>query len=659
MRKSAVGALTGAVSAIGIFLSSAPGLIVQGATGTATPLAPATLAVTPIATNGTVLIAPLAVSGGIDPTTTIRTALSALPSVPVLKNLKLTVKAAPKPFTSIDEALAAAKTPDIVAVVWLEAAADTSSAPILYFALPRRQYFESLQPALRENTTGTGVITLPGDIQLPFDTKLDAKTLTAYTQAQLYVAFADYPDAHTSLQSAQAALAANTAVTMHDAIAAEITFEQAFLDGKQLKSRNLDAALSSFTDLSKNSSVRSELQGYAFANLAALYIDQGDNSSASDAVTSALAIDNNLIPALLAQGSLAFQSNDLSAASDSYSAVLTLDPNNIYALNNRGWSNYLQNQVDSALTDFTEVIKIDPNFVDAYLNRASVYRLQQDFASAIDDVNTALRLDPNYEYAYSVRGNLNVRARLYDAALADLTKAISLNPDQSVNYENRGFVWEALGEPDKAFADYSRAIRLAPSDPYPYLYRGNIYLQRGDYYNALVDEALAIQFNTGNSVSVDAAYFFRAQAYRGLQRWSSALADYQKYINVTQNKGNFVELSRAYIKAVQALLTPTPSPTDVPTSTNTPTSTPLPPTATMTATATATLTATATTTATPTLTATATSTLTITPSSTLTVTPTVVPSKTQTPLPSSTDTATVIASPTAVPTQLTPSISGT
>src|SRR5258707_8713668 len=151
-------------------------------------------------------------------------------------------------------------------------------------------------------------------------------------------------------------------------------------------------------------------------------------------------------------------------------------------------------------------------------------------------------------------------ATLYRQALNDLNAAIDLDPCDASAFDKRGFIWETLGDLDKALADYSRAIELTPSNPTIYISRGNVYLKRADYYNAAIDETVAIQFDT--SLCNPIAYFYRAQAYRGLQRWNEALVDYQTYIDIG-SEGRYVRAAQASVFAVTVLIKPPQGPTEV------------------------------------------------------------------------------------------------
>lgn len=145
---------------------------------------------------------------------------------------------------------------------------------------------------------------------------------------------------------------------------------------------------------------------------------------------------------------------------------------------------------------------------------------------------------------------------LYRQALNDLNTAIDLEPRDVSALHNRGFIWEKLGDLDRALADYSRAIELNPSNPDTYISRGSVYLKRAEYYNAAIDETIAIQLDQRHCDPI--VYFYRAEAYRGLQRWHEALADYREYLD-------YVRDAQANVLVNSVLINPMPTPTEVPT----------------------------------------------------------------------------------------------
>lgn len=146
---------------------------------------------------------------------------------------------------------------------------------------------------------------------------------------------------------------------------------------------------------------------------------------------------------------------------------------------------------------------------------------------------------------------------LYQQALDDLNATIELAPRDVSALVKRGFIWETVGDLEKALVDYSRVIELNPTNSEARINRGNVYLKRADYSDAAIDETVAIQL--GDQHCDPVAYFYRAQAYRGLQRWNAALADYRTYVDADV-QGFYAQAAQACIIAIASLLKPVQEP---------------------------------------------------------------------------------------------------
>ncbi len=599
LKRKIIGSVLTVGLLLGILLSSAHSTLAGALAVTNTPSPAPAPSTTPVAPNATVVIAPLALAGTPDQTNAVRAALTAI------KGYKLTIKAAPKAFTSSKDALAygIANGPALL-IIWAEAG-------VIHFEMPSRRKLEAFNPRLREDTTVSGVSQMPDAMDLPQDVKLPAALVTKYTQLQFFMAVADYPRAVQMGRDINADLLAATDLKP-DKLIEELQFEAGYLASAQ---SDINTALALFDTLGKATGLRPALQALSFSNEGAGLLNLGDFNDAATFIDQAIGVDATLSWALINRASLAFQQgNDQDALTD-YDTVIQADPTNIFALNDRGWLQVIAGKAQEALTDLDAALKADPNFIDAYIDRAVLYRGQGAYAEAISDTTAAITLDPKYPTGYAIRGGLYSRLGRYNEALSDFNASLAINPGDANTLDNRGSVYETLGDDDKALADYTRAIEISPQNAFAYFDRGHIYLKRGDFNGAILDESLAIQFDTRHRALV--AYYYRAQAYQGLHRWEEAIADYKKYIAASP-QGFYIGAAKAYISAITALLTPTPTPTDVPTDTEVPT-------------ATSTFTPTFTNTPVP---PTFTPTFTNTPiPPTHTATPTLVPSKTHTPVP--------------------------
>lgn len=114
-----------------------------------------------------------------------------------------------------------------------------------------------------------------------------------------------------------------------------------------------------------------------------------------------------------------------------------------------------------------------------------------------------------------------------DEALTLYDDIIEQSPDFAPAYSNRANIYVSRKRLDDAIRDYSRAIDLAPLDSNAWVIfvnRGCTRLSRGDNpYDALADMNVARQLKGDDEVVLPN----RAAVYEVLEKWDSAIRDYQ------------------------------------------------------------------------------------------------------------------------------------
>jgi tetratricopeptide (TPR) repeat protein len=252
--------------------------------------------------------------------------------------------------------------------------------------------------------------------------------------------------------------------------------------------------------------------------------------------------------------------------------------------------------VDRAIEKYNEAVIVDPSYPLAYSSRGRAFFAKERFDDALIDFNEAIRLDAKNAGAYLGRGDVYWKKRDLAGALKDYTSAIELDPKLSDAYTNRGKVLAEQGAPDKAEIDYDQAIKLSPKDPTPLLWRGEARTMSRDYDRALKDfdqaltlepsspkanikrgEALlkrdgpgdteqaiaAITRGLGQAVSYDPSpYLNRGKAYKKTRKFDDAKADFERAINLSQDKP---EYSRIKADALSLLRELQPKSTSTPT----------------------------------------------------------------------------------------------
>jgi tetratricopeptide (TPR) repeat protein len=280
--------------------------------------------------------------------------------------------------------------------------------------------------------------------------------------------------------------------------------------------------------------------------------------------------------------------NTVDALAD-FNRSIELDPNNARAHNNRGMARLTSGEVKQAIEDFDSCIKIDPKFVAAYNNRSFAYAKMDRRQEALADLDQAIRLDSNAAGSYDNRGALWLDAQEYQKAIADFTRAIELDSSSPNYYAHRRVAWTKLERFPEAQADalkiehlvqlssLNAAVFRDPRSPKPYIDRGNYFLHENQVENALANFNKALELNPKNAEALTArsraalrhgdpqkavddataalaiepreeTYGVRADAYRKLQDYQKAVADYDSAQRIDQD---VEETWNSYAQALQ------------------------------------------------------------------------------------------------------------
>ncbi len=147
--------------------------------------------------------------------------------------------------------------------------------------------------------------------------------------------------------------------------------------------------------------------------------------------------------------------------------------------------------------------------------------------------------------AFFDRGIASLDLAEYEKATAYFDQAIERHPNYSGAYLERGYTYFKLNEKQKAFDDYTKAIEIndywdGRSLSTAYFERGYVAFDLVNTNNKVETMELAIQDFTKTidlRPNYSAAYSNRALAYSGLERWTEAIADYTKALEVNAGWG--------------------------------------------------------------------------------------------------------------------------
>jgi tetratricopeptide (TPR) repeat protein len=269
----------------------------------------------------------------------------------------------------------------------------------------------------------------------------------------------------------------------------------------------------------------------------------------------------------VARGFFQLSRGNTAKSLEDFDAAIKLDPKNSPAYNDRGMARVTTGDLKGAVADFNKAIDNDAKSVTAYTNRSFALAKLDHRVEAMADLDRALALDPKAAAAYDSRGSLYVANQDYQKALADFTSAIKITTTSPSYYTHRREVYLKLerypeaqadgtrierlmqltalteavfrdrlqprpyiergdflleeGRIDDALANFDRALKLDPKQCRGLIGRARVWIRKGEFQKAVDDStaALAIQ-------PQDDAYGVRGDAYRKLNNYANAVADY-------------------------------------------------------------------------------------------------------------------------------------
>ena len=177
------------------------------------------------------------------------------------------------------------------------------------------------------------------------------------------------------------------------------------------------------------------------------------------------------------------------------------------------WTN--ENDADyyhqKAITEFTNAVNTDPNAIN-YLARADIY---------------SNRLYKTEENSYE-------RSSMANKALNDYNSAARIDPNDPDIYHYRGNLFEYyLNDKNSALRDYSMWGKLETNVIWPHFYQGTIKYELEDY------EAALNHFNKTIGINkYGLAYFNRAITFIKLERYTDAFNDLTTCISIAKDTTN-------------------------------------------------------------------------------------------------------------------------
>jgi Flp pilus assembly protein TadD len=256
---------------------------------------------------------------------------------------------------------------------------------------------------------------------------------------------------------------------------------------------------------------------------------------------------------------------DMKGAIESLEGAAHLDPKNVETLVRLG-SIYLgQKQYEGAEAKFRAALAIEPKQLAALQGLAQSMDAQNE-AGTEDAYRRYLNVQPDDEGARKRLIHFLMQKKQYAEALAELDKSEAAQPPTVSTLKLRADIQIAQDKYDDAIVTLRRAVALSPRDSSLRAGLGRMYLQKHDFPNAESELKAAIQIDSNNTTywkdlsstyylggncpatlgTLDviaksetpgaAAWFIRALCYDKMNQRDLALAAYQKFLELDQNK---------------------------------------------------------------------------------------------------------------------------
>jgi tetratricopeptide (TPR) repeat protein len=182
------------------------------------------------------------------------------------------------------------------------------------------------------------------------------------------------------------------------------------------------------------------------AGLAMVYLDQGNNTAASD-ILKKLADKNPSQRSLRQLASAYEQMKEYSLAAETLNRALELNPPDAADLKRAiGQDLVFAKQYDEALKVYQSLVAEDPTDVEAYLRMSEIYRERKDFTKAREMSQKARAIEPgNLEVRYDEVLNLEAEGKTSDAILK-LKDILTSTQRRSYSQQDKGVRVKLLGE---------------------------------------------------------------------------------------------------------------------------------------------------------------------------------------------------------------------
>lgn len=186
----------------------------------------------------------------------------------------------------------------------------------------------------------------------------------------------------------------------------------------------------------------------------------------------------------------------------------------------------------------------------------------EDYEGCINDLSQAMDLNSalsNKFSVYQMRGLAKLTLEQNEAAIQDFTEAIRLKPDAAIPYLVRSQGFQNIESYDEAIADLNTVLdrHFEIDDDLKqkiFISRSHAYLQKGLFAEVILDSKQAIELKPDEPNG----YYNRAEAYKELREFKSAVSDFQTYLEMSDEEEDQEEVL-GFIQEMSASLSSDPS----------------------------------------------------------------------------------------------------
>ena len=179
-----------------------------------------------------------------------------------------------------------------------------------------------------------------------------------------------------------------------------------------------------------------------------------------------------------------------------------------------------------ALEFFNKDLKENPKNGYSYSWIAMLRGQNEEYGRALTAADLAIKYLPKKDaeyiiFAYTTRAGVYLHLEDTVKAMSDYDTAIKVKPDEGALYEKRAQIYFEQERYDLAAADYHKMIELNPGDVMGYMGLGRNANEQRNWTEAIK------QFDYVTKLSSDysSGYSFRAESYKGLEKWNEATDD--------------------------------------------------------------------------------------------------------------------------------------